>query len=224
MPKAIRVLSQKTLMLVSRYFFFMLGVKVKLVGTENIPTDNKCVYMVNHQSIMDILLIYGYLNRPMGMLAKKELVWTPVIGLWIWHLGSYFLDRKAKPDEVKALFAKVAKNVNEGFPALIYPEGTRSKGPKNTDFKSGSIRLAIMSEAPIVPITLNGSWKIMHGQKGVIKGAKVAIVVGKAIDSKLYGKAKQKELTEAVQQAVESGFTGENEPDSKNIPFEAKYS
>jgi 1-acyl-sn-glycerol-3-phosphate acyltransferase len=220
--KAARVMGQKTLMLLTRYFYFCWGIKVKVEGRENIPDDRRCVFMANHQSIMDILLIYAYVNVPMAMIAKKELIFVPVIGTWMMNMGCYLLDRK-DPRQAMRLFEKAAKNIDEGYPALIYPEGTRSKGPKNTEFIRGSMRVALMSNAPVVPITLNGSWKIIHGKKGRLLPAKIKIVIGKPIDTAAYGKGRQQELAAAVQQAVEHGFTKENEADRTAVPFEAKW-
>lgn len=210
-PKQLRALAQKTLAFFTKNLYFFMGVKVSVDGLENIPQGG-AVFIANHQEITDILCVYGYLNRPMAMVAKKELRFVPIIANWMKDMQCYLLDRK-DPRQAMALFEKACSNIkNDGYPALIFAEGTRSKGPQNRAFHMGSMRLPVMAGCPIVPITINGSWKIFHKKPLTVYPARVKLVVHKPIDASAYGKARQKELAEAVQKAVESGFTAENNP------------
>jgi 1-acyl-sn-glycerol-3-phosphate acyltransferase len=143
------------------------GVRVKITGLENI--DRKAVYVFasNHSSQLDITALqWGVPNR-LSMIFKKELARIPFFG-WQLYLGPYVvIDRKDPQAAIKSL--KKAKWVmdNKKISVLVFPEGTRSKTGEVQDFKRGAFYLAAHSGYPIVPITINGTSKIMP--KGTFK-------------------------------------------------------
>ena len=61
------------------------------------------------------------------------------------------------------------KQLKAGINMVIFPEGTRSKGAPVGEFKAGSFKLATKSKAPIVPVTIDGTYKVMEGNKNKIK-------------------------------------------------------
>ncbi|HMN47641.1 MAG TPA: lysophospholipid acyltransferase family protein [Ignavibacteriaceae bacterium] len=143
------------------------GVRVKITGLENI--DRKAVYVFasNHSSQIDITALqWGVPNR-LSMLFKKELAHIPFFG-WQLFLGPYVVvDRKDPQAAIKSL-AKAKKMMKEKrISVLVFPEGTRSKTGEVQSFKRGAFYLAAHSGYPIVPITINGTNKIMP--KGTFK-------------------------------------------------------
>jgi 1-acyl-sn-glycerol-3-phosphate acyltransferase len=186
------------------------GVKTTVSGAENIPKNSGCLFMSNHQSFSDILLCYGYINRPMAMVAKKELGWFFPTNVWMFATDCYLLDRK-NPRQAIPLFEKASRNMQAGYATLIYPEGTRSRGPKNKDFIVGSVRLAYQAKCAVVPVTINGGWKAHDFIIGKRKDKRCHITIHPAIDPMSYPMQQKKLLVQTVQKAVEAGFTIENE-------------
>jgi 1-acyl-sn-glycerol-3-phosphate acyltransferase len=143
------------------------GVRVKITGLENI--DRKAVYVFasNHSSQIDITALqWGVPNR-LSMIFKKELARIPFFG-WQLYLGPYVVvDRKDPQAAIKSL--KKARWImdEKKISVLVFPEGTRSKTGEVQAFKRGAFYLAAHSGYPIVPITINGTNKIMP--KGTFK-------------------------------------------------------
>lgn len=157
------------------------GGKVTITGKENIPGHNSICYVSNHQGGFDIPLIMGYISKTVGFIAKKELRYIPIMGTWMEDVGCVFINRSSFRDSIRVI-KKGVKNIKQGYPMVIFPEGTRSRSNKMRPFKSGSLKLAIRSEAPIVPITIDGSYKLKEEHGGLITPAKVKLTVHPAID------------------------------------------
>ncbi|MGC8764259.1 MAG: lysophospholipid acyltransferase family protein [Brevinematia bacterium] len=164
----------KTASLWARLVVYGTGSSVEVVGLEKIPERN-VLFVSNHQSYFDIPVVLGFLRRLIGFMAKIELKKIPVLSFWIKKIHCVFIDRK-KLREAGRFIDEGVKNLQSGFNMLIFPEGTRSKSSKMKNFKPGSFRLAFESGVPIVPLTINHSYKIFE-EKGRISRAKVKIIV-----------------------------------------------
>ena len=207
--RQIRTMSSWTLGTVARYLFWVSGTKVHVKGLENIPKEG-CVFMANHQSSLDILLIYGYLKTPMAMIAKKALAHVILVGSWMKSLGCYLIDTK-DPAQAMKLFQKAVRILKEeNYSVLIYPEGTRSRRAEMLPLKPGSMRLPLMAHCPIVPISISGSWKLMYGHK-LLMPKHVDIVVHPPISTEHCTKDEQVQLLQRVDTAIKSGLTRENQ-------------
>ena len=128
-------------------------------GSGNLPPDRAFVVMANHQSRYDILLLSGYLGRPAGFVAKKELFLLPVISFWMKQIHSIPIDRKDIAGGASVLEEQARKLKAEGRGIIIFPEGTRTKHPGREIqlFKQGSLRLASDHNIPVVPVSLDGT-------------------------------------------------------------------
>lgn len=143
----------------SRRVFRQRGVTVVAEGTENIPRDQAFVVMVNHQSRYDILLLSGYIGKPAGFVAKKELFRVPGISSWLKQIHSISLDRE-DIDGAAAMLKRVGDELKTNKRGvIIFPEGTRTKHPDREiqRFRQGSLRLASENNIPVVPVSLDGT-------------------------------------------------------------------
>jgi len=140
---------------------FITGSKLEIIGKENIPKEGGTCFVSNHIGIVDIILALGYIGRPFGFIAKKELLLVPFFNMWIYILGGLFIDRKNIRKAVKTINQGIHK-IQNGSSMLIFPEGTRSKGRGLLPFKSGAIKLATNSLAPIVPMAITGSYNVFE--------------------------------------------------------------
>ncbi|MDR1074006.1 MAG: 1-acyl-sn-glycerol-3-phosphate acyltransferase [Treponema sp.] len=148
--------------------------KLTVKGREHIPQRGGVCFVSNHGSIFDIPLILAYTGRPLGFIAKKELIWLPCINMWIALLGGLFLDRKNGRKALDAI-NKGVKNIQKGGAMIIFPEGHRSRGQGLLPFKAGAFKLATQSNAVIVPTAIAGSYDIFE-KTGRVKTVSVDLV------------------------------------------------
>jgi 1-acyl-sn-glycerol-3-phosphate acyltransferase len=181
------------------------GSKVNIVGEENIP-EGSCVFVGNHQGNFDVLVLAGYTNKWVGFIAKKELESFPLVSYWMKQQHSVFMDREDPRDSVRAITQGI-ENLKNGYSMGIYPEGTRSKGKEMLEFKKGAMKLAIKSGAPIVPVTINGTYKIFEDQDGKkVKPAEVDMVFSEPIYTKGMSKEEQNNLSEHIKAIIEENL------------------
>ncbi len=142
------------------------GSRVELSGWENIPDSGNVCYISNHQGLFDIPVMLGFMKEQLGFIAKQELFKIPILSHWMKELHCIFIDRKNARNAVKSIEAG-AEVIRSGYSIVIFPEGTRSQGTTVGPFHYGSIKLALMAEATIVPIAVNGTWRIFEQNKRI---------------------------------------------------------
>ncbi len=142
-----------------RGIFRKLNCPVLVEGREHIPLEQPFVLMVNHQSKYDIPLLGGFLGKPLGFVAKKELFRIPILSFWMREIGCIPLDRKDISGGVSTIsrLGSRMKEENRGF--IIFPEGTRTRDPDGAiqGFRQGSLRLAVENGIPVLPVTIDGT-------------------------------------------------------------------
>ena len=157
------------------------GVKVTVLGEENVPKDKAVLYVANHRSYFDILLTYVRVPGPTGFIAKKEIEKVPLLRNWMRNLHCLFLDRDNIKEGLKTILEGIEK-LKSGISIFIFPEGTRSKEKDIfLPFHKGSFKLAEKSGAPIIPVVLNNTAAIFEDHFPRIKKAHVIIEYGKPI-------------------------------------------
>lgn len=181
----------------------MTGSEVEVVGLENVPKDTPCLFASNHQSLFDIPLLLGYIDKHKGFVAKKELRKIPLLGNWMEHANCVFLDRENPREGLKAIKGAI-NNIKEGTSMVIFPEGTRSLDGKIHEFKQGSIKIAEKAKVPVVPIRIEGTIDIQPKGKKLIHASKIKLSIGQAIDLSTYEKEELKHIHEIVQEKVEA--------------------
>jgi 1-acyl-sn-glycerol-3-phosphate acyltransferase len=162
----------------------LLKIDLVATGAERVPTDRAYVYMSNHQSHLDIPILYATLpSTTIRMLAKKELFEIPLWGRGLRAAEFVEVDRGNHARAVKSIeFA--AKLLRDGVSIYLAPEGTRSRDGKIGPLKKGGFHLAIGTRAPIVPVAIRGTIDILprggrvmqtHRSVHVAIGAPIAV-------------------------------------------------
>ncbi|MCT4685804.1 lysophospholipid acyltransferase family protein [Vallitalea sp.] len=200
--KQLQVL-QKTTTKWAKNMVRFTGSKVIVEGVEDIP-DRNVLFVSNHQGNFDIPLLMGYIPRLKGFVAKVELEKLPIVSGWMKKLGCLFLDRSNPRQSLKVIL-KGIEELKKGQTLVIFPEGTRSKSNDMGDFKKGSLKLAIKSGVPIVPITINGSYKLLEEKKRIRK-SNVKIIVHPPIYMDDMSKEDKDNLITNVYNIVRSGL------------------
>jgi 1-acyl-sn-glycerol-3-phosphate acyltransferase len=178
------------------------GARMFVSGLENVPFDQTVLFMSNHQSDFDILVFLAYAPVPIGFVAKKELLKVPLLRTWIEMIGSVFLDRNDIRQGMKTILAGIEKLQN-GHSMVVFPEGTRSKTGALLPFKTGSFKLATKPKVPIVPVTINGSYKITEGKYLKITPADVYVHFHPAVYTDGLDKNELADLPKRVEEIIQ---------------------
>lgn len=181
----------------ARYVFEITHSEVEVINKEKIPQDRAVVFIGNHQGAMDIPVLLGYTDKPLAFVAKSDLQKIPCLSSWMDLMQCTFLDRKSPRKSVQAMH-HAADGVKRGYSQVIFPEGTRSLGGKHETFKPGSFKLAYMTDAPIVPFTLDGTWTI-YEKTGHLQKGKVKLIIHDPIETKGLTKEEQQALPARIE-------------------------
>jgi 1-acyl-sn-glycerol-3-phosphate acyltransferase len=144
----------------SRINSLMTPMCVSVTGKANI--DPTCSYVIvsNHQSHYDDFVLYGWLGIDFKWVMKKELRNIPALGVACDKLGHIYIDRSDKKTALHSL-NEAKKKIRDGTSVIFFAEGTRSKTGLMGDFKKGAFFMALDLGIPILPITINGTGKIL---------------------------------------------------------------
>ena len=181
------------------------GSAINVKGLENIPDQNGILFMSNHQSNFDILLLLAKLPVPHGFVAKAELDHIPYFSRWMRCIHCLFMDRNDMKQSAQTIIDGI-KQLKSGINMVIFPEGTRSKGAPVGEFKAGSFKLATKSKAPIVPITIDGTYKVMEANNNKIKPAEINLTIHEPIYTDKLTKEEIAELPEKVRNIIVSAL------------------
>jgi 1-acyl-sn-glycerol-3-phosphate acyltransferase len=129
--------------------------RVKIEGREKLPWNRPAVFVANHLSILDILVLDG-LFTPFKWVAKGVLFRLPFVG-WNMRLADYVPIWRGDRDSVRTMMARCRANLDRGVPLMIFPEGTRSEDGELLPFKEGAFKLACEANCPIFPMAVTGT-------------------------------------------------------------------
>lgn len=187
----------------AKFIIAIAGAKVNIIGLENLPKNQTILFVSNHQSNFDIPLLLSAINIPKGFIAKKELAKWPLISTWMKYINCIFMDR----DNLRKSAESIVEGINllkSGHSMVIFPEGKRSKGKAVGEFKGGSFKLATKSKCPIIPLTINGTYKLMEDNNNRVKGADIELVIHPPIDVANLSKDELEKLPETVHSIIVS--------------------
>lgn len=180
-----------------------LGVEIEVEGREHLPKSGPVVYVSNHQSYADIIVHCAVLDTiQFGFIAKKNLAQIPLYGKCIMDIRSVMIDRDDARESLRAIMEAIDL-IKNGFSILIFPEGTRSKGHDMANFKKGSLRLATKPGVPVIPITIDGTYKVFE-ETGVVSPAKVRYIIHPPIETSEMDKKTASDLAQRVEDIVRS--------------------
>jgi 1-acyl-sn-glycerol-3-phosphate acyltransferase len=180
-------------------------IRVDADGLEQVPHARPCVYMSNHQSVIDTAAIIHTLPAFWKFVAKRELTRIPFFG-WALVAGrQVIIDRADHVRSVESL-ARAAERVRDGASVIIFPEGTRSPDRALHAFKSGGFHLALQAGVPIVPVTVSGSWRITPKHSLRIESGRVRVRYGAPIPTQGLGPGDLDALKLRVREAILAGY------------------
>ncbi|VWX56673.1 HAD-IB family hydrolase [Sphingorhabdus sp. 109] len=161
----------------------LTGCELEVTGEENLWTSRPCIFVFNHQSKADVMILAKLIRRDMGGVAKKEVRDTPVIGKLMELAGTVFIDRANAGSAIKAMAPLIDAVKIDGKSIVIAPEGTRTLSPKLGPFKKGAFHMAIQAGVPMVPIVIHNAGDVAPKNEFLMRPAKVRVDVLPAVDT-----------------------------------------
>ncbi len=147
-----------------------LGVTYDVRDDERLVLGRPCIYVANHSSLMDALVLCGIFDRDVRFLAKKELFHAPLLKTALVLERHIPVSRGTKDNShLEKLKQAVAAAVSEGGSCVFFPEGTRTPDGNLGKFKLGAFFNAVQNNVPIVPIALEGFFKINPKTSNYVK-------------------------------------------------------
>ena len=153
----------------------LAGVRLDVRGAEYLESARPAVFLFNHQSQLDVLILAKLLRGGFTGVAKKEAANVPVFGLMFRLADMAFVDR-GNTAQAKALAPAVAR-LREGISLVMAPEGTRSATPALGPFKKGAFHVAMQAGVPIVPIVIRNAGELMWRGSSTIREGTVQVTV-----------------------------------------------
>ena len=185
------------------------GSEIEIQGSDTIPVG-PVVFMGNHLGIFDIMLLLGHVEKPLAFMAKKELIKVPIISSLMRHTGCLFLDRQGVRQAMQVFHLATAQ-IRNGLSMVIFPEGTRSQTGETADFKSGSMKLAIKADVPIVPFRIEGTSDILENNGYRIRPSQISLRLLPPIMTAEYAGMATSQVAKMVRQVVEESGNKDTE-------------
>ncbi len=163
-----------------KWELFQSGARIEVIGQENIP-EGAVLFVPNHRSYFDILLLHTTCTKRPGFVAKAEMDHYIGLNWWMRDIRCLFLDR----DDIKSGFQMIKDGtelLKAGHSMVIFAEGTRNHKKEMLPFKEGSIKMAERAGCPVVPVTLMNTDQLLEVRPGFsIKKADVKVIYGEPI-------------------------------------------
>lgn len=159
----------------SRLFCLISLVRIEVRGREKLDRSTSYVFVANHQGAYDIFLIYGYLGHKFKWMMKSSLRRIPFVGAACAAAGFIFVDRSGKG--LRETLAAAEKILTGGMSLVVFPEGSRTPDGKIHRFKKGAYQIADDLSLPVVPLTIDGSYRVLSKNSKLIRPGKIVLTV-----------------------------------------------
>ncbi len=182
----------------------ILGLKLKVAGLQRLDPGTPYVYMANHLSLLDGPILFAVIPRLVRVILKKEVFRIPVIGQGMRFVDFVPVDRKGFKAGKKSIERAVRLMAERRYSFLVFPEGTRSRDGRLQAFKRGGFFLALAGGAPIVPITIRGSYELMPRGRFFVKKGPVGVEFHEPVPVAGYGPETLSALVDRIRDIIRS--------------------
>jgi len=166
----------------ARAWLRLSGVRVKARGLELLEPKQTYVFVSNHRSYLDTAALFVYTGRRIGILAKKELLKVPILGVGMGFVNVMAIDRTNRESAIRTTEA-AARRIKSGVSFGVFVEGTRAQPGELLPFKKGAFYMARQAGVPVVPIAIKYSDVLMGKGTGEARSGTIEMVLMKPIDT-----------------------------------------
>jgi 1-acyl-sn-glycerol-3-phosphate acyltransferase len=186
-------------------------VRTEIKNRNRIHPKTSYIIISNHQSLYDILALVTTLGIQYRWFIKKEVLKIPLFGYGLYTSRNIFIDRSNTARAIESI-NKGIERLPKGVSLMVFAEGTRSPDGRIHEFKKGGFVTAVRRKIPILPVTVNGSRRILPKGSLAFKPGKIQVVIGDPIDTGGYTTESVEKLIDRTRQAIianfDSGYTG----------------
>ncbi len=185
----------------ARFMLYATGVKVVIRNREKIRPGTSYIVIANHQSEYDILALVTSLRIQYRWIIKKELRRVPLFGYALYVSRNIFIDRSDPGKAIESIHAGMDR-LPPGTSVLFFAEGSRSPDGTIREFKKGGFVTALQEGFPILPVTVNGSRKVLPKKSLVFRPGTIEVVVGDPVETSGLTRDNLPELMERVRGVI----------------------
>jgi 1-acyl-sn-glycerol-3-phosphate acyltransferase len=167
----------------ARMWLQFSGVRVQVRGLELLDPRQTYVFVSNHRSYLDTATLFVYIGRRIGILAKKELLKVPVLGVGMGFVNVMAIDRSNRESAIRTADA-AAERIRSGISFGVFVEGTRAKPGELLPFKKGAFYMARQAGVPVVPVAIKYSDELMGKGTGEAKSGTIEMVLLPPVSTK----------------------------------------
>jgi 1-acyl-sn-glycerol-3-phosphate acyltransferase len=185
----------------------LYNVDVEIDGLEHVDPQRPVIYMPNHASMVDIVVLIHSLPVDLRFIFKKSLLYVPVLGQAIHFMGMVPIDRSNMHKATESL-RNAGRQIRAGSHVLIFPEGTRTRTGNLLPFKKGGFYLAIQEKIDIVPISINNSQSVGGVNSILIRTGCVKVRIHPPVRTSEFNLETRHALIRRVRETIDSGLEG----------------
>jgi 1-acyl-sn-glycerol-3-phosphate acyltransferase len=190
----------------SHFIMWLFGINVRTKGAEFIDPSKHYIYISNHASAFDIPAVVVGIPDDIRFILKKELTRIPIWG-WALKYGHYITIDRGKARDARKSLEEAADRMRSGASVILFAEGTRTRDGKLQPFKRGAFTLAVKAGIPIIPVTINNTFRILPRGSMHVHPADIELVFGKPIPTAdIAGREDEQQLVEQVREAIASNY------------------
>jgi 1-acyl-sn-glycerol-3-phosphate acyltransferase len=160
----------------ARAWLRLSGVRVKVKGLEKLNPKQTYVFVSNHRSYLDTATLFVFTGRRIGLLAKKELLKVPILGVGMGFVNVMAIDRSNRERAIRTADA-AAKRIQSGVSFAVFVEGTRARPGELLPFKKGAFYMAKQANVPVVPVAIKNSDVLMGKGTGEARSGVIEMVL-----------------------------------------------
>ena len=181
------------------------GVRLEIEGLARVDPAKPSIYMSNHESIMDILVLIAAIPVDLRFIFKQSILWFPFVGQAIYLMGMVPIDRSSRA-KAKTSLAKAGKRIRKGAHILIFPEGTRSHGDGLLPFKKGGFHLSLSNGIDIVPISISNSANLCGRNSVWASSGVINVMIHPRLATTGYGIEDRHHFVDLVREQIVAGI------------------
>jgi len=175
----------------------LAGVEIRATGEEHLWSHRPAVFVFNHQSSFDVIVVSRLLRRDFTAVAKAELAHDPRFAP-LGALADVAYVHRGDHSQSQAALGPVLEKLRAGISLAVAPEGTRSATPTLGPFKKGAFHIAIEAQVPVVPVVIRNAGEIMWRASMVARPGRVDVAVLPPVPTTGLGHEAAADLCEAI--------------------------
>lgn len=191
----------------ARSILAVSGVRLDVRGRERLDFSKHYVYVSNHASLFDIPAVIAGIPQHVRIVYKKELERIPLFGWGLKFSKGYIGINRGRGADAMRGIEKAAETIRNGASVLLFAEGTRTPDGRLQPFKRGAFNLAVKAGVPVVPLTINGSYRVYSKASPRIQPGTISLTLEDPIrPARADGKEAELRLRDSVQRAIQKNY------------------